>query len=125
MAQTTLFPLVNYPNGTRAFGPTSIGDAITLITLAVQRCTDADLTIWPNATTTLSLTVQQSNDAGTTWRDLAGFTAQGGIALNDDGTQAPTSFISLQPNPGTSRQLRGNVTVAGGPLRSSGTLTTS
>jgi len=120
MTTTVAFPLANYPDGTRTSSNVSVSDAATTLSFSVQRCTSSTPTIWPNATTTLAITVDQSNDGGSTWRNVFGFTAIGGIVTDKHGVEIPNSFASTTLNPGTSRLLRATATIAGGPLRSSG-----
>jgi len=117
---TVSFPLANYPNGSRTSGSVSVADTDTSVEFSVQRCTSVDNTIWPNASTTLSVTVDQSNDGGATWQNVFGFTGIGGIIVDKHGAEVPRSFVSTSLNPGTSRLLRASATIAGGPLRTSG-----
>lgn len=125
MTTTTVLPLADYPNGTQSFGPVAVADGVTVINLSLTRHTTATPTIWPNASTTLNLSSEISTDGGTTWRSFAGFGSNGGTAFNDDGTESAASSITLSLPAATNRQIRGTVTIAGGPLRSSGIITVS
>jgi hypothetical protein len=122
MSTTTLFPLANYPNGTQVADAQPIDDTSGEIQVSVARCTSADNTIWPNTSTTLALTADISMDGGATYSNLFTFSAFGGIQLRK-GVEVPQSFVSTSLPPGTNRLGRFTATIAGGPLRSSGTLT--
>jgi hypothetical protein len=120
LTTTVAFPLGNYPNGTHTSGNVSVADADTSIEFSVARCTDADATVWPNAGTTLFVSVDQSNDGGASWQNVFQFTGIGGIITDKHGVQVPRAFVSTSLNPGTGRVLRATATIAGGPLRTSG-----
>jgi hypothetical protein len=76
-------------------------------------------------TTTLTLELDQSDDGGSTW-NLIGFDEiPGGVIfvtkLNADKT---TDLVTATLQPGTGRQVRATVTVAGHKVAVQGTLTT-
>lgn len=116
-----LFPLANYATGSRNI-ERNIPGQIESVTFSLLRCTTPDLTIWPNQTTTLEVILELSEDGGVTWNENGRFTAEGGIAPGRHGGEAATTSAAWQlPGPQT---VRGRLTfiVAGGPLRSEGTL---
>lgn len=120
--EITLFPLANYANGQRLVGPRNIPGVINTITFAVARCTTADPTLWPNQSTTIGVDIEVSADGGTTWTSIGGGTAEGGIAPGRFGGEAvETSFVAQFPG-AQNLDARMTLTVAGGPLRSQGTL---
>lgn len=120
MAKEVVAPLANYPNGTFNWGPRNILDTDSRISFQVQRCTTADPTIWPNATTQLEIIVEQFSSGE--WREVCGVTAGGGINPGRVGGEAPTSGCAGDFFAGTNRQIRGSIAITGGPLRSSGTI---
>lgn len=123
--RTIEFPLANYASGSRTSAARNVADDKTTFRFELDRCTSADLTIWPNQTTTIALSVEQSND-GVTWRQLCAFTGAGGVYVdNETGLESPISYIQCLLFQGTGRQLRCAVTIAGGPLRSSGSIVVS
>lgn len=117
MADVSVLPLANYPDGTQTFGLASIADNITQIILKFARCTTATPTIWPNETTILVFKSEISIDGGNRWDGISGFTAQGGIAFDRFGAELPFTLSLLIPPAGINRQIRGSLVVTGGPLR--------
>ena len=117
----TVLPLNDYPNGTHV-GTFNIGDTVTGWWFEIARCTTADPTIWPNASTTISVQMELSRDNGQTWEGAGWFNAEGGILVQRDGSDTPAVRFSSTLRPGTQRRLRATITIAGGPLRSFGTL---
>lgn len=116
MTIATLLPLGNYPTGSRSFGPAPIGDAITEINLRVQRCTSADPTIWPLLGTVLTLQAELLVNGQ--WVSYGSGTSNGGIALAKDGvTEVPFSLFGGFLPVASGRQIRGTVSITGGPLR--------
>ena len=127
MATTVVMPLADYPEQSRVLGPAAVPTGITQVMFSVQRNTPADVTIWPSAAVTISLVVEVSYDAGSTWRPLMNFVASGGQVIDKDtGVAAPVSAgVCTLDQPGLSgRQVRGTLTIAGGTLRSSASVTT-
>lgn len=127
MATTVVMPLADYPEQSRVLGPAVVPAGITQVMFSVQRNTPADATIWPSAAVTISLVVEVSYDNGGTWRPLMNFASSGGQVIDKDtGLAAPISAGSCtltQPELST-RQVRGTLTIAGGTLRSSASVTT-
>lgn len=119
MAKIRDLPLGNYPNGSRAFGPYAFAGGIDRIGLSIGRNTPTDPTIWPNASTTLTLDVQFSFDGGLTytlpgtwvWSDV------GGEFLDKLGVAIPEVRISWLFSPVPCTHIKGTVAVSGGPLR--------
>lgn len=124
MSRSIDLPLGNYPNGTRSTSWRAISDAITKASVEIARCTTADPTIWPNASTEVDLTIDFSMDGGATIALSATSGAcPGGIAIGLHGVEAPATRIGLSPLPvGSGRAIRITATVRGGPIRTSGTV---
>lgn len=120
---TTPFPLATYPAGTRNFGPIAVPNGLSGFNVSVQRCTDADPTIWPSAAVTVRLDLQFSYDGGNTWTpigDNSAGPAQGGIMTNEKtGAQYPAWVCGWRFKPDEPTHLKGQITVAGGPIRTS------
>jgi hypothetical protein len=114
-------PLDNYPSGTRQIAPRSIPDSARELYFEFARCTDADLSIWPNVATRLQIDFEGSFD-GVVWVPAGAFGSFGGIHTNRDGTQAPLSYLPVPLPPGVNRQIRATVTITDGPLRTQGVI---
>lgn len=88
---------------------TPLGAGVLSLFLKLARCTDADLTIWPNATTTVTINLQVSYDGGVTYKPAITTTSAGG--------KSPFPFTRLGfvfEAPPT--HVKGTIVVAGGPL---------
>jgi hypothetical protein len=124
MTRSVDLPLANYPNGTRSTAWRTIPNAATYAGVELARCTSADPTTWPSASTMVDLTIEISLDGGNTVA-LSATSGQcpGGIVPGKGGGDAPLTRIALQPLPGgTNRMVRITATVTGGPIRTSGTV---
>jgi hypothetical protein len=113
-------PLNDYATGTHNLPSTNILDNATGIYFEISRCTTATPTIWPNASTELSISLEVSLDGGATWLGLSGFGSTGGIFIKRDGSEATVSSSLTNLPAGTGRKVRGTATIVGGPLRSQG-----
>lgn len=114
------FDLDDYPNGMRQFGPFNLRANDREFYFEIRRCTSADLTIWPNASTTVKFDLELSRDGGANWEYGGGFEARGGVHTKIDGSEATITAIKVSLPPGAQRQMRAAITIAGGPLRSEG-----
>lgn len=116
-------PLADYPNGTRATNFRAIPDDATRISVEVARCTTADPTIWPNASTHLDLSIDLSTDGGLTFLRATSGGIAGGIQPGLHGGEAAVTRITMSGiPPGTGRSVRLSGTISGGPLRTQGTV---
>lgn len=122
LSRTTAIPLADYPNGTQSFTLNNLDNAARVFAVEVRRCTSVDPTIWPNESTTLEISVEASTDNGKTFQPLAATTMIGGIWVLRDGTESAVNRLTVGLPEGTRRRLRITVAVAGGPLRTSGTV---
>lgn len=108
--------------GSHDLGPANLPDNLSNITLSLARCTTATPLNWPNESTTIAVTLYISPDGGTTWTNVGGFTAAGGILLRslDNSELAATAFYIQTPltTGGTGRKIKATVVVTGGPLSS-------
>jgi hypothetical protein len=117
----TAFPLANYPTGSQTVGPFNLRNQDRAFRLTIRRCTTADPTIWPNASTLLRLAAEISFDGGTTWKKAGAMETRGGI-VSLGGEELTESWFQVNLPPGDARRLRANVTIVDGPLRSEGFL---
>jgi hypothetical protein len=101
--------------GTRDFGPVTISNGLTQVTLRLARMTTATPTFWA-AGVTVKLDSWCSLDGGATWIQWLGFAAEGGIYVRHDSTEATESTVTSPLPAGTSRQMKFTATVAGGAL---------
>lgn len=116
-----LFPLADYANGTQVTPAMNVRVQDIAFYLSIRRCTTADNTIWPNASTLLDVLVELSEDAGANWRPLGGFTSSGGISPGKGPNgEAPNTGFQTNIGTGNQRRLRATITISGGPLRSEG-----
>jgi hypothetical protein len=123
MTRTVDLPLANYPNGSRSTSFRSIPDNATRISVEVARCTTADPTIWPNASTMLDLSIDLSTDGGNTFLRATSGQIAGGIQPGLHGQEATVTRISMVDiPPGTGRSVRLSAVISGGPLRTFGTI---
>lgn len=119
------FGVTNIPSGTFQIPATSIGASVTSLTLSLARCTTATPTIWPNQTTTLDMQLEVSFDNRASWLPGGSITgAKGGVELKRDGvTENPSADFTFSYGGQSPTDVRGSLTVTGGPLRTSGVVT--
>lgn len=120
-----LFPLATYPNGTYSFGPYATPSGINGIKATFARCTSADPTIWPLTSTRISIELVCSYDGGVTYDPAILGWSQGGGIITDSKTGEEKAFTNASwtadPPP---THVKGAITVTGGPIKTSMTLTT-
>ena len=126
MSSTTVLPHGTYAVGTQLLGPAAVATGLTQASLALDRGE------WL-AGGTLALTIDLSLDGGVTWNSPhpdvdpypVGLTAEGGVALDKHGVAYTQTILTVPlPQPAsTTRRIRATVTIAGGPLTTTGTLT--
>lgn len=120
MATTINIPLTTLQPGSRVFGPASLADSDTLAVLTIDR-TPANGFNSLDSGTTADIMFEQSNDSGATWIMLTEATFTGGIFIRR-GVQVDTDDCGAFLRPGTSRQGRGTVTIAGTAVAVQGSL---
>ena len=113
------FPTMNIPTGVFTIPETPTPGPELSMTLALARCTTATPLIWPLAITTIDVTMQASYDGGATYFDAGGFTAEGGIAIGHGGVERTNTYMTLTFDQSPTH-YKGTVTVANGPMRTSG-----
>lgn len=121
MASVQVMPLANYANGTHAAGPIDIADDVVSVDFNIQRCTTATPTIWPNASTILTITPEVSVDGGP-FVENGPSTSSGGIGFDKHGGEAPFTLAGGALPAGINRRYRVTATISGGPLRSTATV---
>jgi hypothetical protein len=114
-------PLANYPSGTLLIPARPIPDSARELYFEFARCTNADLTIWPNAATRLQMDFEGSTD-GVNWTPAGGFGSTGGILTRLNGTQIALTTVRVPLPALTGRQIRATVTITNGPLRTQGAI---
>jgi len=121
MPGSVTIPLVTLPVGTRNFGPAALADFDSEAELAIDRTPANGFNAQP-ATTTMKIAVEQSNDGGGSWFEKASEMIVGGV-YSGKGTDTNTSTVWVDLAPGTGRQVRATLTVAGAPVAVRGSLT--
>lgn len=123
MSSVQVLPLGNY-NGTHVMGPVDIADDVSSVLISIARCTTAAPTIWPNASTILTITPEVSVDGGQTWIESGKSVSPGGVLVIQHVELANSisgGSLAAAVN-GITRQYRCTVDIANGPLRSSATV---
>ena len=123
MAGTLNIPLTTLAPGTYNFGPANVADADSVTRLSVNRNVTGGLNSL-SAAVTVSIEVWQSDDSGASWYNLATAGLVGGPGGDSPKTPG-TNSVEVKFAPGTGRQARAVITVSGGSVAVSGTLTTS
>lgn len=125
---TSSFP-VTLVEGSRTIGPVAIPSGLTECQISINRDN------WLDPAVTLKLTIDLSLDGGVTWNTPAaacvpfpvGLEAQGGEVVDKFGQVVHTS-ITAAPIPqvgNANRRVRALLTVAGGSIPTTVTITTS
>jgi hypothetical protein len=129
VAATVAIPLVTLTAGVHNFGPAAVPDADSLIVLTLDRTVTQGGTQGLNGqpdTTTITMETGQSGDGGLTWQVLALATIAGGSVISPKtGLLITSNELDTRLNPGTGRQVRAQVTVAGADVAVAGSLATS
>ena len=115
------FPLMNMPSGVSLIPASAVPAGTKQITLAMQRCTSAAPTVWPNQATTIQIDVYGSMD-GNTWQHIGAGTAEGGILNDSAGAEVAETYISFG-FVSAPAYVKATATVTNGPLYTSGTVT--
>jgi hypothetical protein len=79
--------------------------------IEVQRCTNADLTIWPSPTAVITFDFQLSRDGGATWEQMLNVSAPGGIAKTKFGVDVPTMMVQVGLPAVPNRRVKGTTTL--------------
>ena len=121
MPTTLTIPLTTLTVGTRTFGPATLADTDTLVILTIDRTVTGGFNSQP-ATTTARISIEQSNDGGTTWDELAATTFFGGVLTMHGGLPVNSNDVGVFLWPGTGRKGRAVVTIAGASVAVAGSL---
>lgn len=119
MASTFPIPLTTLPVGSRTFGPATVPDTDTAVTLTIDRTVASGLNALTSAST-LTMLAEMSSDGGVTWHavDITAPGTQtfwgttGGLIPTKTGN-APASSATWPLAAGTGRRVRATVTVGG------------
>lgn len=103
-------------------GPIDIPGGVTAIAFELQRCTTATPTVWPNESTEIDVSIWITVDGVETF--VCGFGARGGIVSKIDGAELTHTHASVSVPSGSVRTMRVEATIAGGPLRTTVSVTT-
>jgi hypothetical protein len=117
-------PAQNYPPGEQIFGPVAVPQGLLGCVIILASCTSATPTIWPNAGSRVDISLDCSYNGGQSYQ-LGQFKwgQGGGIFLDKNGNERPTRVIRFDAIPPPTH-VRWTITISGGPVRTSGTLTT-
>jgi hypothetical protein len=107
--------LASYADGVRSLGPIDTPNKLQGFKINVGRCTAATPTIWPNASTILTVEIFSSFDGGQTFETSAKFVQMGGI-LTRRGVELAEDEFSFRLHPIEPTHIRIDITVSGGPL---------
>jgi hypothetical protein len=117
-------PLTTLAVGTQDFGPAAVADADSSAALVTDRTPANGFNSQP-ASTTASIQVMQSGDGGATWDLRAAAGIAGGLYPAPHGGNYLQSTVTVALAPGTGRQVKATVVVAGASVAVSGSLTIS
>ena len=112
MTQVTVLPVASYAAGAYVVPATSIADTVTSLQIAVQRCTTADTSIWPLASTTIQFDLEMSVDNGATWQVWNSPSSGSGGITTVKGTEQTLMYVQGSIPAGTLRKVRGTVTLS-------------
>jgi hypothetical protein len=120
-SRTRALNVGNYPSGQSELPSTALPDWANSLGIEIMRCTSADPTIWPNASTVVTLHVELSRDNGVTWPTiLFEGSVSGGIEIhNKTGLEVQSLRFDtpIPPELGVTRRVRGYMDIANGPCR--------
>lgn len=119
LTRTIVLNRGNFPNGTRNIPERAVADNLKAVGMALARNTSAEPTLWPNASTTVAVSLDVFVDG--VWQTGGSITASGGLVV-DDGAEAVETLMLFSLPAGVNRQIRASVVIAGGPLRTEVTL---
>lgn len=124
MPGTVNIPLTTLPPGTYNFGPASVGDTDTGITITLDRTVTNGFNSQPFSTN-LWMSAYQSNDGGNTWVECGGGRVDGGVFKTRAGVTINSADVETSLIPGTGRLILAQIIVSGTSVAVQGTLTVS
>jgi hypothetical protein len=107
---------LDLPTGLTQLGPTGVPNNVQDVVIRIARNTTATPTLWPNTSTKLTGAIAFSFDQGATFTPVAGWSAEGGIALNKQGNEIAETVIQFSIARAPQRQVQVDLTVENGPL---------
>lgn len=108
--------LASYADGFfRAIGPIDTPNKLQGFKINVGRCTAATPTLWPSASTILTVEIFSSFDGAKTFESSAKFVQAGGI-LTKRGVDIAEDEFSYRLQPSEPTHVRIDITVSGGPF---------
>ena len=121
MTIETMLPLDNYASGDSQMLEVPIPDDSTEYEVRIARCTALQSQIWPDPETFVLVTTEYRVDGGA-WQTLVNGEVEGwgGVAKNKFNQDIPWMRFSGHIPAGVNRELRGTITVEGGPARTMG-----
>lgn len=127
---TLTIPRTTVQIGVRDFGPSSVADTDTSITLTIDRTVANGLNANPAAH--LLIEAMVSLDGGGTWTMVVGAGIEGGQLSQPPPPRGPGGFytenvlrVGLDQFPGAGRLIKATLTVSGSSVAVAGTLTTA
>jgi hypothetical protein len=127
---TLTIPTTTLQVGVRDFGPATIPDTDSVITLTIDRTVANGLNATPAAH--LLIEAMISRDGGNTWTLAVGGGIDGGQLPQAQPPRGPGGFytesqvqVGLDQFPGTSRRIKATITTSGSSVAVAGTLTTA
>ena len=124
MASTFQIPQITLPVGSGTFGPATVPDADSRITVSIDRTVSGGLNSL-TAASVLAMLAEMSTDGGSTWHavdtlaagtETAWETGGGDLSGTNPRTGQPVGLVSSGTwslAPGTGRRVRATVTVSG------------
>ena len=121
-SRTRALNVASYPSGQSTLPPTALPDWANSLGIEIMRCTTADPTIWPNASTVITLHAELSRDNGVTWPIvLFEGSVGGGIEVhNKTGLEVESLRfdVPVPPELGVvARRIRGYMDISNGPCK--------
>jgi hypothetical protein len=107
---------VNVPVGITFLPLLVVPDEAVQFDFQLQRATRVNPALWPDPACKVDVQVQIATDGGP-WVFYAGFTAEGGLVEQGDGTAVVVSMIQTDLSPGVNRQIRARLRVQGTGLQ--------
>lgn len=125
MASSLNIPLTTLTVGTHAFGPASVADSDSQALLTIDRTVAGGFNSL-TAAATAQIIVDQSDDGGATWVQICKAQIAGGAPTSANHPVPPgTSSVGATFQPGTGREARAHVVIAGTSVAVAGSLVTS
>lgn len=122
MTTETVFPLASYASGSTPFAAVSVADTDITLQFRLRRCTAVSPEVWPSTETFVR--VDMEIDLGAGFIELLNGNVEGwgGVQKNKFGVDIEWMSVGIHLPAGTSRQVRGTMTITDGPVYSEGEL---